>query len=103
MLPFLDIVGDVPEKPGFCIPKPSFGFGFLRLERRGERVMEDATVESFVEPIVVEVVFMEAILPLEAVTYGFPLASVIETPPPGNNLKLNLYKKCCSVRQKSEK
>lgn len=82
MLPFRDIVGEVPEKPGFCMPKPSLGLGFLRLDLSGDRVMEDATVESIVDPSVVEVVFIDAILPLEAVTYGLPLASVIETPPP---------------------
>lgn len=82
MLPFLDMVGEVPEKPGFCIPKPSFGFGFLRLDRSGDRVIDDATVESIVEPNVVDVVFMEAILPFDAVTYGLPLASVIDTPAP---------------------
>lgn len=93
MLPFLDIVGDVPEKPGFCIPKPSFGFGFFKLDLNGDRVIDDATVESLVDPNVVDVVFMEAILPFDAVTYGFPLASVIETPPPEKR-KRNIYAKC---------
>lgn len=86
MLPFLDIVGDVPEKPGFCIPNPSLGLGFLRLDLRGDRVIDDVTVESTVEPSVVDVVFIEAMLPFEALTYGLPLASVIDTPPPKKQL-----------------
>lgn len=74
------MVGDVPENPGFCIPRPSLGLGFFRLDRSGDLVMEDPTVDPLVEPTVVEVVFMEAMLPLEA--YGFPLASVIDIPAP---------------------
>lgn len=79
MLPFRDIVGEVPEKPGFCIPSPSFGF-FFKLERSGDLVTDEPIVEPFVDPIVVDVVFIDAILPFEA--YGFPLASVIEMWPP---------------------
>lgn len=75
MLPFRDIVGDVPENPGFWIPSPSLGF-FFKLERNGDLVTDDPIVDPFVDPIVVEVVFIEAILPFEA--YGLPLASVIE-------------------------
>lgn len=60
------MVGDVPEKPGFWIPSPSLGFGFFRLDRSGDLVMEDPTVDPLVDPTVVEVVFMEAMLPFEA-------------------------------------
>jgi hypothetical protein len=81
VLPFLDRVGEVPENPGFWIPNPSFGLGFFKLDLSGDLVTdEEPTVDPFVDPIVVEVVFMEAMLPLDAVgTYGLPLASVTET------------------------
>lgn len=80
MLPFLENVGEDPEKPGFCIPKPSFGLGFLRLDLKGDLVTEESTVEPL-EPKIVDVVCMEAVLPFVAAEYGFPLASVIEIPP----------------------
>lgn len=43
--------------------------------------MEEPTVDPFVEPSVVDVVFMEAIDPFDAPVYGLPLASVIDIPP----------------------
>lgn len=65
MLPLRPIVGDCPEpeKPGFCIPRPSLGLGFFRLLRRGERV-----TESTVEPLdmLVRVVFIDCMLPFVA-------------------------------------
>lgn len=85
MLPFLDNVGDVPENPGFCIPKPSFGLGFFKLDRSGERVTDEPIVEPFEEAVVI-VVSTEARLPFAAAVarcaYGLPLASVIDIPAP---------------------
>lgn len=93
MLPFLPIVGDVPENPGFCMPRPPscLGLGFFRLDLNGDLVMEDPTVEPLVDPNVVDVVFIETILPFDAAVYGLPLASVIDTPPPANMTKLVGY------------
>lgn len=64
-LPFRLNVGEFPEKPGFCIPKPSFWRGFFKLDRRGDLVTEEVTVEPLEEAVVI-VVFMDAILPLAA-------------------------------------
>lgn len=81
MLPLRDNVGDVPLKPGFWIPKPLLalaGRGFLRLERRGLRVMEPV-----VDPLEDNVVESVAMLPfVPAYEYGLPLASVTDTLPP---------------------
>lgn len=79
-LPFLENVGEDPENPGFCIPRPSLGLGFFKLDRSGDLVTDDSTVEPL-EPNVVELVVMDAMLPLVADAYGLPLASVIEIPP----------------------
>lgn len=48
--------------------------------------MEEPTVDPFVEPSVVDVVFMEAIDPFDAPVYGLPLASVIDIPPEKKNI-----------------
>lgn len=77
MLPFLENVGDDPENPGFCIPRPSVGF-FLRLDLAG--ALGNVKDEPL-EPSVVDVVLTEFILPFVVVvegTYGLPLASVID-------------------------
>lgn len=74
-------MGDVPLKPGFWIPKPLLAFagrGFLRLDRRGLRVMEPV-----VDPLEDKVVESVAMLPfVPAYEYGLPLASVTDTLPP---------------------
>lgn len=80
-------MGEVPLNPGFCIPKPSLGLGFFKLLLNGDLrkkwivstvgflvkyginlavPMEEPTVEPLVDPKVVEVVFMEAMEPLDA-------------------------------------
>lgn len=65
MLPFRENVGEDPEKPGFGMPSPSFGFGFLRLDLNGDFVTEESTVEPL-DPKIVDVVCMEAVLPFVA-------------------------------------
>lgn len=69
------------------MPKPSFGFGFFKLDRRGDLVTDDSTVEPL-DPKVVDVVYIEAMLPFVAAVYGLPLASVIDMPPSENDRKL---------------
>lgn len=66
------------------MPKPSFGFGFFKLDRKGDLVTDDSTVDPL-EPKVVDVVYMDAMLPLVAAVYGLPLASVIDMPPSEND------------------
>lgn len=70
-------MGDEPLKPGLWIPRlgslvSAFGFGFFKLDRKG-----NLTLEPFEE----NVVDIETILPFVTPLideYGFPLASVIE-------------------------
>lgn len=56
------------------------GLGFLRLDLSGERV-KDSTVEEPLDTLVT-IVLMDATLPepLRIPAYGFPEASVTETP-----------------------
>lgn len=64
VLPFRDRVGEVPENPGFWMPKPSLGFGFFRLDLRGDLATEDeAAVDPF-DPKVVDAVPTDTVLPL---------------------------------------
>jgi len=94
-LPFRDRVGDVPLKPGFCIPRPPTpppvpfplaDRGFFRLDRNGLRI-----TGVMDEPFELSVVVIDIVLPLVVpLKYGFPLASVTDilplpptpTPPP---------------------
>lgn len=66
------------------MPKPSFGRGFFRLERSGERVTEPSKVEPF--ETLVTVVFIETMLPwpFELAEYGLPDESVTETEVPSD-------------------
>lgn len=64
-LPFRESVGDVPENPGFCMPSPSFCRGFFKLDLNGDLVTEEAAVDPLDEAVV-NVVFIDAILPLTA-------------------------------------
>jgi len=94
-LPFRDRVGDVPLKPGFCMPRPPTpppvpfplaDRGFFRLDRNGLRIT--GVID---EPFELSVVVIDIVLPLVVpLKYGFPLASVTDilplpptpTPPP---------------------
>lgn len=74
-LPFLDGVGELPLNPGFWIPSPLLPVrGFLSEDLNGLLV-----IDPTVDPFELNVVESVAMLPLW--TYGFPLASVIDTAP----------------------
>lgn len=65
-LPLREKVGEEPENPGFWIPNPSFGLGFLRLDLKGDLVTEDPAVDPLepIEEAEVIAVLIDAILPL---------------------------------------
>lgn len=62
------------------MPRPSFGFGFFKLERSGDRVTEPSTVDPF--DTLVSVVFIDAMLPFTNPPYGRPDVSVTDTEAP---------------------
>lgn len=84
-LPFRERVGDVPLKPGFCMPRPPpvpfVARGFFRLDRNGLRIT------GVIDPVELSVVVIDIVLPLAgppplpALRYGLPLASVTDIVP----------------------
>lgn len=103
-LPLRESVGDVPLKPGFCMPSPPpppplVARGFFRLDLSGLRANTD-------DPFELSVVVIDAVLPFVGPRdrYGLPLASVIDMvvppPPPSANAK-HTYGVLCSLTYRS--
>lgn len=107
-------MGDVPLKPGFCMPRPPpapfpvpAARGFFRLDRNGLRTAAGVTDDP---PSELNVVIIDIVLPFvcPAAKYGFPLASVIDTvpplpPPPPAELILLLFKFRKKKKKKSRR
>jgi len=89
-LPFRDNVGDVPLKPGFCMPRPPpvpfplpAGRGFFRLDRNGLRITGVTDEPLELNVVVIDIVLPFVwLLPATVAKYGFPLASVTDMVPP---------------------